>query len=403
MTNRAYLFQSQLMKSWLPTLSLSFASFIFVTSEFIPVGLITEIGSSFGKTDAETGILMTIYAWVVALLSLPLTAYSARFNRRPLMLTLLALFSIAHVFSVMAPTFATLTISRLFVASAHAIFWAIAVPLGIRLAPSGGRERAISLVATGATLGGVLGIPLGTIFGQAFGWKMTFAGIGVCSTIVGLILYRLLPSTPSQNAGDFRSIIPLMKRKDLVLVYLMTAIIMTGHYSAYTFIRPFLQEIGLMKKELTASVFLIFGCSGFLTSFFAPIVLKRFFQKTAIISIAIVAICLILLRGAVSEYYLTALVVLIWGCAFMLFNLVLQNMVLAIAPDAEDVAMAGFSGIYNIGIGGGALIGSLAATNNLFAIGYIGSIFVALATLICLYLIRGRFSANVIIKNNSAH
>lgn len=395
MTDRAHLFQSHPMKSWLPTISLSFASFIFVTSEFIPVGLITEIGTSFGRTESETGILMTVYAWVVALLSLPLTAYSARFNRRPLMLTLLAIFSLAHVFSVLAPTFNTLMISRLFVAAAHAIFWAIAVPLGIRLAPAGQRERAISLVATGATLGGVLGIPLGTLFGQAFGWRMTFAAIGICSTLIGILLSRLLPSTPSQNAGDFRSIIPLMKRKELALVYLMTAIIMTGHYAAYTYISPFLQEVGGMKKELIASIFLIFGCAGFLTSFFAPVLIKRFFQKTSVISVFVVALCLAFFKGAVTTYWAAVLLVLVWGCAFMLFNLVLQNMVLAIAPDAEDVAMAGYSGIYNIGIGGGALIGSLAATNSLFAIGYIGSAFVAVATLICLYLLRGNFASRM--------
>lgn len=391
------------MKSWLPTLSLSFASFIFVTSEFIPVGLITEIGHSFGRTESETGILMTVYAWIVALLSLPLTAYSARFNRRPLMLTLLAIFSLAHVFSVLAPTFNTLILSRLLVASAHAIFWAIAVPLGIRLAPEGGRERAISLVATGATLGGVLGIPLGTIFGQAFGWKMTFAAIGVCSTIVGLILYRTLPSTPSQNAGNFHSIIPLMKRKELVLVYAMTAIMMTGHYSAYTYIRPFLQEVGGMSKELVASVFLIFGCSGFLTSFFAPVVLKRFFQKTAIISIFVVALCLILLKETSVYFSLAMLLVILWGSAFMLFNLVLQNLVLTIAPDAEDVAMAGYSGIYNIGIGGGALIGSLAAAKSLFSIGYIGSGFVIVTGFLCLYLLRGSLLSHLSIKTEMGH
>lgn len=403
MTDIGHLFQIQYMKSWLPTISLSFASFIFVTSEFIPVGLISEIGSSFNRTESETGILMTIYAWVVALLSLPLTAYSARFNRRPLLLTLLVIFSIAHVFSVLAPTFNTLIISRLFVASAHAIFWAIAVPLGIRLAPEGGRERAISLVATGATLGGVLGIPLGTIFGQAFGWKMTFAAIGVCSTIVGLILYRTLPSTPSQNAGDFRSIIPLMKRKELVLVYAMTAIIMTGHYAAYTYISPFLQEVGGMTKELVASIFLVFGCAGFLTSFFAPLVLKRFFQKTAMISIFVVALCLIFLRGASIIYPLAILLVVIWGSSFMLFNLVLQNLVLTIAPDAEDVAMAGYSGIYNIGIGGGALLGSLAAAKSLFSIGYIGAAFVTAAGLICLYLLRGSFASRMSFKNSVGH
>lgn len=391
------------MKSWLPTISLSFASFIFVTSEFIPVGLITEIGSSFGRTESETGILMTVYAWIVALLSLPLTAYSARFNRRPLMLTLLGIFSLAHVFSVLAPTFNTLILSRLLVASTHAIFWAIAVPLGIRLAPAGGRERAISLVATGATLGGVLGIPLGTIFGQAFGWKMTFAAIGVCSTVVGLILYRTLPSTPSQNAGNFRSIIPLMKRKELVLVYAMTVIMMTGHYSAYTYISPFLQEVGGMTKELVASIFLIFGSAGFLMSFFAPVILKRFFQKTAIVSIFIVALCLILLQGASTIYPLAMLLVIVWASAFMLFNLVLQNLVLTIAPDAEDVAMAGYSGIYNIGIGGGALIGSLAAATNLFSIGYIGSGFVIITGLICLYLLKGKLGSGLSIEGKISH
>lgn len=391
------------MKSWIPTISLSFASFIFVTSEFIPVGLISEIGHSFNRTESETGMLMTVYAWVVALLSLPLTAYSAKFNRRPLMLTILGIFTLAHVFSVLAPTFYTLIISRLLVASAHAIFWAIAVPLGIRLAPEGGRERAISLVATGATLGGVLGIPLGTIFGQAFGWKMTFAAIGVCASVVGLILYRTLPSTPSQNAGNFRSIIPLMKRKELILVYAMTAIMMTGHYAAYTYISPFLQEVGGMSKELVASIFLVFGCAGFLTSFFAPSVLKRFFKKTATLSVFIVALCLILLKGASTIFPLAVILVIVWGSAFMLFNLVLQNLVLTIAPDAEDVAMAGYSGIYNIGIGGGALIGSLAAAQSLFSVGYIGSAFVIVTGLIGLYLLKGDLVSRISVKSDVGH
>ncbi len=383
------------MKRWLPAYSLGFASFIFVTSEFTPVGLLTEMGTSFNRTNAQTALLMTVYAWVVALLSIPLTAYVSKFNRRPLMLTLLGIFVVAHIMTALATDFNFLLFSRLCVASSHAVFWAIAIPLGIRLAPRGFRERAIAIVATGATTGGVLGIPFGTYLGQIFGWRLTFAVIGVCAALIALLLFRLVPSTPSQNPGNLKSFIPLMKRKDLILVYLMTVIMMTGHFCAYTFISPYLLEIGGMEKEWISTILLVFGGAGFIGSFFAPSLLKRHFRKTAVLSSVTMAFSLIALRGAVVAYPLMLLLVLIWGGAFIFFNLVLQNLVLAVAPDAEDVAMAGYSGIFNLGIGGGALTGSIASTHFLFALGYIGAVFVALAILICIYIMQRPFISHL--------
>ena len=103
----------------------------------------------------------------------------------------------------------------------------------------------------------------------------------------------------------------------------------------------------------------------------------------------VVALCLIGLRFASVSYLFTLTVVAIWGFAFILYNLVLQHLVLSLAPDAEDVAMAGFSGIYNIGIGGGALIASIASVHHLYAIGYIGGSLVGVAILIGGYLLRG--------------
>ena len=376
------------LKAWTPTLCLSFAAFIFVTSEFIPVGLLSDMARGLGRSEAQTGTLMTVYAWIVALLSLPLTAYTARLNRRSLMLYLLGIFVVAHAVVVVTSSFEMLVVSRALVASAHAVFWGIATPLAIRLAPRRQKEKAMSVVATGATLGGVLGIPLGTLLGQINGWRFAFGAIGIGAALVMAILIRFLPSTPSLATGSFKSISELFQRKRLLLVYLLTVILMTGHYTAFTFISPYLQHVGHWPQQSIASVLLVFGCGGLMGGFFSPLLLRERSHFAPLVALALVGICLLTMRFAVMAQTTTIIFVIVWGLAFTFFNLVLQSLVLTIAPDAEDVAMAGFSGIYNIGIGGGALIGSLSAASHLSAIGFYGGGLVIVAFFVFVEIIK---------------
>lgn len=304
---------------------------------------------------------------------MPLMAYVSHINRRTLMLALIVTFCLAHAVTVYSPNFEWLIVSRILVAIAHTVYWAISIPLGIRLAPPGKRAQAMSLVSTGAVLGSLLGIPIGTYLGQILGWRFAFGVIGLFAALVGAVLYVCLPKNATGIQGNFKTIGMLFKRKTLVIVYLVTVIAMSGHYAAFTFITPFLHQLGGISGDRIATVLLMYGVAGLIGGWLSPYFLGVRFQKSALVSVVIVAACLFALKFVAISYAGVMALVFVWGTAFLLFNLILQNLVLAIAPDAEDVAMAGYSGIYNVGIGTGALIGSLSAAHHLASIGFIGA------------------------------
>ena len=148
------------LKAWLPLVALTFAVFVFNTSEFIPIALLSDIAADFRISEAKTGLLISVYAWCVALLSLPLMLIASKMEYRKLLLTIVFGFAICQVLTALSPGYAMLMLSRIGVACTHAIFWSIASPLAVRIAPQGKATTALGMIVTGSSVAMIAGLPL---------------------------------------------------------------------------------------------------------------------------------------------------------------------------------------------------------------------------------------------------
>ena len=371
-------------KQWVSVCALAVGAFIFNTTEYIPIALLSDIGQSFGKPATEVGMMITVYAWIVALLSLPLMLMTKNIERRKLLLMLFALFALFHALSFFSWNFNILLVSRIGIALTHAVFWSITASLAVRLAPTGKTNQALGLLSTGTVLAMVLGIPLGRVVGQYFGWQLSFLLIGVCAAGVMVVLAKNLPALPSQNTGSLSSLPSLFKRRNLMLLYAMTVLIITAHFTAYSYIEPFVLQVGGFKAEQVTIVLSLYGLAGFAASY----LFGKWFAKSQRLfmlgAVAVILLSALLLLPFASFPYAVYALVFIWGVAIVIVSLGMVSKVLAFASDATDVANSIYSGLYNVGIGGGALLGHYGTVwFGLSNIGIAGALLAAAGLAVC--------------------
>ncbi|QCL70908.1 sugar transporter [Neisseria subflava] len=371
-------------KQWVSVCALAVGAFIFNTTEYIPIALLSDIGQSFDKPATEVGMMITVYAWIVALLSLPLMLMTKNIERRKLLLMLFALFALFHALSFFSWNFNILLVSRIGIALTHAVFWSITASLAVRLAPTGKTNQALGLLSTGTVLAMVLGIPLGRVIGQYFGWQLSFLLIGVCAAGVMLVLAKNLPALPSQNTGSLSSLPSLFKRRNLMLLYAMTVLIITAHFTAYSYIEPFVLQVGGFKAEQVTIVLSLYGLAGFAASY----LFGKWFAKSQRLfmlgAVAVILLSALLLLPFASFPYAVYALVFIWGVAIVIVSLGMVSKVLAFASDATDVANSIYSGLYNVGIGGGALLGHYVTVwFGLSNIGIAGALLAAAGLAVC--------------------
>lgn len=374
-------------RQWMSLAGLTLSAFMLNTSEFMPIGLLTDIASSFGIADASAGAMITVYAWAVMLLSLPLMIAVSRIEFKCLLMGVLAVFAVGQGLSAAAPTFAILVVARIVVACAHAIFWSIASVMATRLVSARHAPTALGMIATGTSIAMILGMPLGRAIGLALGWRMAFAAVGTVSVVVTLYLAIVLPGIPTGNPFTLGKLPALARNGRLMVMYAVTVLFATAYYTGYSYIEPFLAQVGGMEPSSITVALTVFGCAGLMGSFLFSRVYGGRRRAFLACSVGGMVVALFALRACAPSLAATGAVFVVWGCFATAFNVAFQSEVIrAVEADESSVAMSIFSGLFNFGIGAGSALGGFVVTG--LSVGLLGVVGGAVGV-VCLLLTVG--------------
>ena len=373
------------MKQWLPLIGMTLAAFIFNTSEFMPIGLLTSIATAFSISESQAGIMITAYSWAVMILSVPLMIAVSKVSFKPMLLVTLVVFAIGQILSGIAPTFLILIIARLIVASAHAIFWSVASVIAVKLVDEQHRDFAMSMIVTGTSIAMIFGLPLGRIVGLYLGWRMTFILVGIIALALFAFQSIVFPALDKPEPFKVNQLPLLFKNKSLVSIFIVSFLFATAYYTAYSYIEPFMSSIANLSDTWITLSLSMFGVAGILGS----ILFSKFYSKNRVGFLRLmtlnIAIVLLLLKPSTVSLISLLCVCAYWGLTATAFNVAAQSEIILHAGAAGSVAMAFFSCIFNLGIGTGSFVGGkVVDLINLGSIGYIGAVIGLLAGIYCI-------------------
>ena len=370
----------------LPLAALTLSAFLLNTSEFVPIGLLTDIAGAFSLSESGAGLMISVYAAAVALLSLPLMLAASRIPPRRLIVTVLAVFVAGQAASAVAPTFEALVAARLVVAASHAVFWSVASPFAVRVAAPERSSLAMSMIITGTSVAMILGMPLGRALGLALGWRMTFACVGAAALVALAALLAFFPRLDQGEPFTLSRLPEVFSNRAVLGIYLATILFATGYYTGYSYIEPFLAQVASMPDALVTAALTVFGIAGLVGSWLFARLFdghRRAFLSATMVGISVALLLLGPLSGLMAGPFA---VCALWGASATAYNVAAQAEIIRVtSEEASPVAMSAFSGLFNVGIGAGSLAGGVVCdTVGVGSVGLVGGVIAALGAAFCL-------------------
>lgn len=363
--------------------ALALATFVAVTTELVPVGLLPLISDDLAVSESVAGLLVTAYAFMVAALALPLTSATRRLPRKTVLLGTLAVYTVSNVIVALAPTFAVVAAARALGGAAHAVFFSVSIGYASRLVRPHLAGRALALVTLGASAGFILGVPLSTSLGTAVGWRNAFLVLtGVC-VVAGVLTALLLPSVPGGGAPPDDAARGA-RRTALAQVTTANALAYLGHFTVYTYISVLLLAAGLATTALGPALLLI-GALGLVGAAFAAARLDVRPRQTTVITLSVVAGGVLALGIVFPATVGTLAAAAVWSIGFGAVAAVFQTAAIRTHGASPDVVGALVNATANIGIGGGAALGALVLDGaGVAAVPYTGAALVVAALVVVL-------------------
>lgn len=374
---------------WAGLYILAIAVFAVITTEVVPIGLLPQVVADFGVDEARGGLLVTLYAALVAITAIPLTRATGSLPRKPVLLSTLVVFTVSNTLAALAQDFWWLMAARAVGGVAHALFFAIAIGYAARIAPRGQIGRAMALLATGTSAGLILGVPAGTALGALTGWRPVFAALGLITALAVAAAAFLLPAI-SHDKSAARALLP--GGPTLLLVVGLAGSAFLGHYTLYTYVSPLLLAAGLPQEWLGLALVAL-GVAGLIAiRATAPFLDAQPFRWLLLVPLAI-GLGLAATGLAFPHFWPVLIVATVWVAAFGPVNSTYQNVLVRVGKSNPEMAGAWINVSANIGIGAGSALGGwVVVTSGYSAAAWVGAA-ILLATLLLTLLFRQRLRA----------
>lgn len=348
------------LKRRLAVVALAVGTFSVVTVEQLPVGLLTSVGGSLGVSEGLAGLMVTIPGLVAAATAPILPVLIGRLDRRLVLLALITLMVVATLGSAFAPNFAVLLVTRFLVGIGIGGFWALAAGLAVRLVPEAYIPRAVAITFGGATAANVLGVPAGTLIGNLATWRVAFLSVAALGLLVITALVFLVPPIPAGEPVRLRALPAQFRNPAVRTGVLATFLLVSGHFAAFTFVGPVLEDVSGLDKGMVGPLLLGFGIAGIVGNFLAGTAAARNLRGTIVAISAVLAGVLALFPLLGTTRVSGAVMLLLWGLAFGGVPVSVQTWILrSSAAEDTEAATALNTSMFNLAIALGALLGGI--------------------------------------------
>lgn len=358
---------------WLPVIAVSLATFSVVTTEMLPVGLLTPIADTLNTATGTAGLMISLPALLAALFAPLVVMAAGDMDRRRILCGLLMLLVSANIASALALDIGWMLAARVLVGFCMGGIWAIAGGLAARLVPERAIGLATSLIFGGVAAASVLGVPFGALIGDMAGWRWAFGCMAVFSGLVLILHLAVIPALPVARSVTVRQFGEQLTNRKLQVGLLLTLLLVAGHFLAFTFVRPLLLSVSGFNARWIGVLLFAYGIAGIAGNFLAGIIAAQrttFTLMMIALGLLLTPFLFLIIGGS---HFGGALVLLVWGLAYGGVSVGLMTWMMKAAPRAVEIASALYVGIFNVGIALGSWVGGQIVDNT----GLIATLWVA--------------------------
>ncbi|GAB4583346.1 MFS transporter [Nocardia sp. IFM 10818] len=340
-------------------LALALGGFGIGTTEFVTMGLLPDIAAAMKVSEPTAGHAVSAYALGVVVGAPVIAALCARVPRKRLLMALMVAFSLGNAATVIAPSFATLTLARFVSGLPHGAYFGVASLAAASLAPVGQRAKAVAAVMLGLSAANVVGVPAATWLGQHLGWRDAFVVVTVIGLATVAAIARFVPELHGIRLTDPRTELGALRRSQVLLTLLVGAVGFGGMFAVYTYITTTLTDVAGMRLGLVPIVLMLFGLGMVAGNIIGGVLADRGVNRAIFAAMIAMIVILAGFIAAAHNPYTAAVGAFLIGASGAALAPGLQTRLMDVAHDAQTLAAALNHAALNIANAAGAWLGGV--------------------------------------------